>query len=458
MKHKAVIKTVMPSKKHDDLLKQFPTLPGVYFFKDPHQKVMYIGKAKSLRTRLRSYFNKHESDWKVKSLLRNYASIDYILTTNELEALLLEATLIRTHKPKYNVLLTSGNPFLYILFTNHPIPEVKLVRTKKGKGTFFGPFLHKREARSVYHYLIRIFRLRICNLRIEGGCLDYHLGLCAGRCTGSFDVNDYLNRIELAKKTLRGTILDRPIGNRTIADGPIDHECTKEAHQFLEERIEYHTKNKEFEKAKNLHEYMNNLDKIVATIKTKFSDRKYQDEMFVATTPTYVNAAAKAGLKDLRKLLKLRSTPRTIDCFDISHFQGRYIVGSCIRFTDALPDKGGFRRFKIKTLSDQNDYAALAEIVSRRYAKSAKEPSLPDVILVDGGKGQYNTIAGLRQSTMVISLAKKEERLFTPHHPEGVCLNIHEPLGQLLIALRDYAHHFAIGYHKLLRKKGVRTP
>jgi len=435
----------MAQLDHKTLLKEIPAVPGVYFFKDRDEEVIYIGKAKSLRNRLRSYFGK-EKDWKVKSLLREYKTIDYIRTSNELEALLLEATLIKTHKPKYNVLLTTGNPFLYIHFTNDPLPEVKLVRNKKGAGTFFGPLLHKKEARGVYNYLMRSFKLRFCNLRIEGGCLDYHLGNCVGRCKGSFDATDYLERIELAKKTLRGTMVE----------GPYDRQNLKDAFDFLEEKVAHHVALKEFERARNLHEYSLNLEKIVATIRTKFTEHKYEDEMFIATTPTHVSANAKNGLKELQQLLKLPVLPRTIDCFDISHFQGQYVVGSCIRFTDAVPEKSAFRRFKIKTTHGQDDYAALVEIVSRRYAPTAKNPTLPDVILIDGGKGQYNAIRALMPHAIVISLAKREERLFTALHAEGVLLDNKKALGQLLIALRDYAHHFAIGYHKLLRNKAVK--
>ena len=149
-------------------------------------------------------------------------------------------------------------------------------------------------------------------------------------------------------------------------------------------------------------------------------------------------------------MLSLSFLPITIDCFDISHFQSNAIVGSCIRFTNGKPDKKAFRRFAITTLVQQNDYAALYEIVSRRYKD---QKNLPDIVLIDGGKGQRNAVLSLLPITVCISLAKKEELLFCDAYPEGIHLDLKRQSGKLLIALRDYAHHFAITYHRLVRSK-----
>ncbi len=426
------IKNTAPS------LSAIPLLPGVYLFKDTEQNILYIGKAKSLRTRVRSYFRKQESDWKVESLIKEHASIDYIVTESEVAALLLEAQLIAKHKPKYNVLLTAGNPFLYVQFTAGPLPEVSLVRTKNGKGTYFGPFIHKKEARAGYQYLMRTFRLKLCGKKIESGCLDYHLGICAGSCLPAFDKEEYLTRVKLAQETLKGNF-------RQVA-------------KTLNEHIAHHNARREFEKAQRLYAYLNNLETIFASLKARLHKDPYEGEIFARTTSLALTSTLyEQGLTDLQKLLKLPTVPVSIDCFDISHFQGRYLVGSCVRFTQGRPDAKGFRRFKIKTLTEQNDYAALAEIVGRRYAPTASASALPDVILIDGGKGQLSAVKDLVSPTICISLAKREETLFTPYHPEGIKLDIKTALGQLLIALRDYAHHFAISYHKLLRTKGNTT-
>lgn len=455
-----------------------PAVAGVYFFKNAAQEIIYIGKAKCLKKRVQSYFTKRESDFKVDALLKEYASIDYVLTGSDIEAQLLEARLIKEHQPKYNVLLTSGNPFLYILFsTGKPagkpaakkrapagmsvpddadqhakhgtLPAIKLVRNKSEseKGVYFGPFIQKREARAVFAYLVRTFKLQLCNVRIEGGCLDYHLGICAGSCLPHFDAEAYAARLELARHMLEGNF--------------------KSALRMLTERIAFYSARQEFETARLFYEYQQNFDVIFQTLRTGFNEKRYATDVFAATTTLAVKMQDRlAGLDELKSLLKLPVRPRMIDCFDISHFQSRSLVGSCVRFTDGKPDKAGFRKFKIKTLTQQDDCAALREIVARRYTAHDTEDSggkhalsrdlFPDLILIDGGKGQRNAVCRLLSegcdcAPLVLSLAKREERLFTPLHPEGIPLDIHTPLGQLLIALRDYAHHFAISYHKKLR-------
>lgn len=427
-------------------LDSIPLVPGVYFFKNKDQKILYIGKAKSLKKRVKSYFMKQDFDSKIADLLSESSSIDYITTQTDMEGQLLEAQLIKEHQPIYNTLLKDGNPYLYILFSSvdqkdkklsekklvrqkENLPELKLVRQKKDKGTYFGPFIKKGPVRSVYNYLIRTFRLYRCNLKIENGCLDYHLGICAGTCLNKFDLENYLIRLDLAKQLL--------------------NENKSGAKKILKEQIEICKKNREFEKAKNFYNYLQNLELIIETIKLKFNTQKYNNEIFAITNPTpeLINQAA---LTDLKNFLKLKIQPKSIDCFDISHFQGSFIVGSCVRFTNGVVDKTGLRRFKIKTLIQQDDYAALQEIVSRRYKDKF---SVPDIILIDGGKGQLNAVKHLVPETTCLSLAKKEEILFSSQHPMGQHLDVKTPMGKLLISIRDYAHHFAISYHKFSRSK-----
>ncbi len=335
--------------------------------------------------------------------------------------------MIRTYKPKYNVLMKNSNPFVYLVITNTPLPRLELVLLKKGKGTFFGPFLYKKRARSSYEYLMRNLRLRLCKAKITQGCLDYHMDLCAGNCRADFDKEDYLIRLSNARKLLEGNY--------------------EECEALLITQIKEHNKRLEFEKSKRLTEYLDDL----ASLKTGFSERKYVKGIKIVTAniTTKVERPQQA-LEELGKLLNTEGPPVTIDCFDISHFQGSHIVGSCIRFTNGIPDKNKFRRFKIKTLTNQNDYAALQEIVSRRYRNINEAP---DVVLIDGGKGQLSCIKQLFPDLLCVSLSKKEELLHTPKYPEGVPLDVQTPMGQLLICLRDYAHHFAVSYHKVLRSK-----
>jgi len=417
----------------NESIKNIPQLPGVYFFKAENQTILYIGKAKNLQKRVNSYFQKQATDWKIAELIKEHATITYVVTKNEIEALLLEAQLISEHKPKYNVLLKSGQPFVYLLFTeslpnSDTLPQLVLVRNKKQKGRYFGPFLQKNDARSVYDYLIRTFQIFVCNKKIENGCLDYHLGKCSGSCRSDFDKEAYLTRLALAQDVLKG-----------------DH---KNFLTRLQTLITHYNQRMEFEKAAHIHTYIANFEPIFSTIATKFHEHKYQKEVEDITHQQISLQESQTALLDLQSLLRLEEKPITIDCFDISHFQSTHIVGSCIRFTNGKKDPKNFRHFKIKSLTSQNDYAALQEIVARRYKNSA---DLPDVVLIDGGKGQRSAILPLLPHTPCISLAKREEELFTDYHPQGIKLNLQTPLGKLLISLRDYAHHFAITFHRKQR-------
>ena len=409
--------------------KSLPLSSGVYLFKDRDNQIIYIGKAKSLKKRIASYFQNYEKDWKIKALIDEHSAIDHISTQSEPEALILEAQLIKQHQPKFNVLLKSGQPFLYLLFTRGSISKLELVRNKKKKGIYFGPFLHKKQARSVYTYLLKTFRLEWCKSKIKEGCLRYHIDLCVGNCRDDFDQEEYLFRLELTKDVLKNNY--------------------KKSLRDLKERIAQLIKNLEFEKAKHLHEYVQNLDTIFATLKTKFSDKRYEYDVFLATTPIHKRREPDLTLAEkLKDFLQANKEIKTIDCFDISHFQSSYIVGSCIRFAHGVPDKQNFRRFKIKTLQQQNDYAALQEIVARRY-KNPEE--IPDLIVIDGGKGQLSSVKKIMPSANIVSLAKREERLFMDRFPNGLVLDQKTELGKLFIALRDYAHHFAISYHRKQR-------
>lgn len=412
-----------------------PKLPGIYIFKDKNGCVIYIGKAKSIRKRVSSYFQKSHLEHKVNMLIGEHEFIDYIITKNETEALLLEAQLVKEYQPKYNILLKDGQPFVYIVFTDEDLSKVSFVRNKDIKGRYFGPFLHKFQAKKMFEYLVSTFRLNLCNKRVENGCLDYHLGLCAGNCKIDFDIENYIFRVQLAYDVLKK-----------------DH---KKILLDLNEKIMIYNKNLEFEKSKHMQEYVDTLDVILNTIKTKFSEDKFEDQIFdsVSQVGKIYNSIESLDFK-LQEFFRLDVPIRSIDCFDISHFQSSFLVGSCVRFTNGRPDKNKFRKFKINSIKKQNDYAALQEIVLRRY--KLKE-DFPDLILIDGGKGQLNAILSLDlvKNAPCASLAKKEETIFSKNLPDGVKLDLKTDIGRLLIALRDYAHHFAVNYHRQRRNKAI---
>ncbi|MBU4269278.1 excinuclease ABC subunit UvrC [Candidatus Dependentiae bacterium] len=510
--------------------KKFPSSPGIYIFKNIDNQIIYIGKAKNLKKRIKSYFQK-EQDLKSLSLTQNATSLEFIITKSELQAMLLEAELIKANQPKFNILLKDGQPFLYILFSqpSKKLPEIKIVRNKKEKGTYFGPFIDKTETRKVYNFLLHTFRLKLCNKKIDNGCLDFHLGLCAGSCTNNFDKNAYITRLNLAKKSLESghkkflNYLNQEIKNN---NNLLNFEKSKELHEYrkafnivfktLDEDYSYkkiaknlalkdiwildtNTKNlivfeelngaikrkKIFniflEHENSYIEYINsyyqnfnanniilinfeikNNEKILLEKFIKLWQHKTNNISIIKPNDGHllslVNLAqihAQEELKNqkslnisLKLLLKLEKDVNTIDCFDISHTQGNFMVGSCVRFKDGQPDYKNFRHFKIKTLDNQNDYAALQEIVSRRYKFS---DNIPDLILIDGGKGQLSSIEKILPTAQIASLAKREETVFSKNIPNGKILNPQNYTAQVLIALRDYTHHFAISYHRKVR-------
>lgn len=417
-----------------DQLNRLPDLPGVYFFRDAAGVVLYIGKALSLRQRVASYFTTGEQSEKHQQLRAKCASIEHIVTKSESDALLLEARLIRQYQPQFNQLLRAGSSYVYLVCTDDQVPELKIVRSLEDvTGTVFGPFMNKTAVRRLYEFLIRTFRLYRCSQKIAQGCLKYHLGICAGSCNDTFNQQEYCHRFALMRIALTT--------NREGFLASVS-ESIEEAHCLLE-----------FERAQHLVGYQQHISEIFRVIEDAFSDQSYVREAGAHEAPRLaadehvVAEQLDAGCQALQQLLGLDAPIRTIDCFDISHHQGTHMVGSSVRFLNGAPQHGEFRKFRIRTLRMQDDYAALAEVVIRRYKKSG---NVPDIILVDGGKGQRSAVRRVAPPGVpVIALAKREERLFTDSHPEGIVLDISSPMGRLLIALRDYAHRYARNYHAL---------
>lgn len=278
-----------------EYVRSLPQLPGIYVFKDKDGSILYVGKAKQLRNRVSSYFQKQD-DWKVQELIKEHVTVEHILTKNEVEALMLEAQLIRSYKPKYNVLLKYSNPFVYLVITAGELPELQFVRLKKSKGIFFGPFLYKKKARSSYEYLMRSLKLRLCNNKIEHGCLDYHLGLCAGNCLPTFNKDEYLVRLTIAQRLLEGNY--------------------EECHAMLTERIKEHNTKLEFEKSKRLSSYLQDLSSLFEALQTGFTERKYEKDIAVVSTAVSKKIERPLeALGALQKLLELPERPETIDCF-----------------------------------------------------------------------------------------------------------------------------------------------
>lgn len=513
-----------------------PHKPGVYFFKDAQGTIVYIGKAKDLKKRTTQYLQRQGLDLKADSLLAVSVAVEYQVTDNEIQALLLEAKLIQSYQPQFNVLLKHGQPFIYICATQGKIPELILVRNQKRKGTYVGPFIESGAARKAHEFVVKTFRLKLCKKKIENGCLNYHLGICAGSCRSDFDLDAYRQRLELALEALK----NEP---RVFVD-------------YVKQKIEEHNARLEFEQSRQLHSYCQAFEKLSSSLLCPFANiddaarkdiwiftedghhlyvfqerdtvvkrkrifyfpisvlgqeeqqevlfehmvsfyRSYKPPaMILASCPLGQDVAIyEAFLKEwhalpynvtllnpadghfaaivrlatiqaqqeierrstLSKALKLMlKTPmlvETIDCFDISHKQGMYMVGSCVRFTNGQPDKSFMRHFHIKTVEHQNDYAALQEIVMRRYRS---EQDMPDIIMIDGGKGQLHAIQECLPNVEIISLAKREETIFSARLANtGKKLDQKHYASQVLIALRDYAHHVAISFHRSVEGRSL---
>ena len=437
--------------------KNFPTSSGVYFFKDANHAILYIGKAKNLKNRVGSYFS--SDDDKVIELLKQAVDIEIITTNNEIEALFLEAQLIKQHQPPFNRLLKAGNPYIYIFVPEFAqglkkIPTISTVRIKKKKGDYFGPFLTKKDALFVVEYLKKSLQLNICSKKIESGCLQYHINICAGSCKKDFDENYYRFRLDIARQ-----ILDNNY---------------KQAIKQLSTEIQINNKNLNFERSAHLAKYQQHLATIIQTLETlhitKFTNipafaqnyrlhRGYSEGQVVELGKDSMNTNKDSSnvdlLSEVKRRLGLKKIPYTIDCFDISHMQSQSIVGSCIRFLNGKPDKKNFRHFCITSLIQQNDCAALAEIVARRYKKIE---NFPDLIIIDGGIGQLNATKNLAGPAEIISIAKGENRkvgaetIFFPDKEKTIEVDIHQASDRLLLEIRDYAHHFAISYHRKKQK------
>lgn len=405
--------------------KNLPKKPGVYIFRNQHDEMIYIGKAKSIADRIASYFN-NPDEYKVSMILHEATNLESIPVNSELEALYLEVDLIKKYQPKFNTLLKEGNPFIYLYFSEPSkkslttIPTLSVVRTKNKKGTYIGPFLNKKSAYSVYNFLMRTFKLKLCKKKIAHGCLEFHIGICAGFCSPDFDLNFYKIRFELAKYLVSNDM--------------------KAALTTLDQEIKKSSELLQFEHAKSLLEYKNSFQEFAYTLQK------------LENMPSKQRQPDKSENLDLllavQQRLHLQHIPYVIDCFDISHLQGNFIVGSCIRYVHGQPEPNSFRRFQVKSIVEQDDYTALAEIVRRRYKTGSNYPNL---IIVDGGKGQINAIKPYIGSAELVGLAKREETIISSDFKYFIQLDRQRPEDLLLLAIRDKTHNFAITYHRKKR-------
>jgi excinuclease ABC subunit C len=421
-------------------VKSFPTTPGVYLMKDSAGVVIYVGKAKSLRNRASHYFTKAAAeDHRTRDLVPLIADIDFIPTDTEVDALLLEARLVKDTQPRFNVELKDDKTFPYLqIRVREDYPRVEFTRKPKRRGVkLYGPFTSARALRQAIQVLQRIFQFRTCTLDIADGddrwrwfrpCLLHSIRQCTAPCNFRVTKDDYRKQIRALRMVLEGK----------------KEKLLKE----MERDMQAASAELNFEKAARLRDDIAALRKLAQRGDV---DKDIQPEAFPIDP--------RRGLIGLRKVLGLEKTPRTIEGVDIAHLQGESTVASLVSFIDGLPFKPGYRQFKIQSVEGVDDFASIREVVTRRFRRLADGDELfPDILLIDGGKGQLNAALeafGVLELTppVMVSLAKREEEIYRPGESEPIRLSRSAPALRLLQYVRDEAHRFAQRYHHTLRRK-----
>jgi len=556
-----ILKAEMTSIKKNQI-KQIPTKPGVYFFKDLDNKIIYIGKAKNLRNRVRSYFqkSKHQSAKNI-SLIKRISNVEWLVVRSEVEALLTEANLIKQHQPHYNVSLKDDKSFPYIRITKEPYPRVFITREVVRDGSkYFGPYTDVYHLRRSLKGVHKIFPVRSCDYFINDEsiaaekvslCLDYHIKKCQGPCEGMVPESDYNEMIKQVIQFLQGRTketekyilnqMEKASSEMRFEDAGMYRDQLHAIGQFKERQRKVAA---DFED-RDVFAFAKEEDYAVAVIvrirngritsREKISLRKL-DELDAVTLETiitrfylesdfipkeislplepdnqdqlniwlkekrngaiqlsvpqrgekakevrlaYQNAKLLLGewmlnrkkrrelvpkmINQLQDDLQLKVPPRKIEAFDISHLGGTNTVASMACFIDGKPKKSAYRKFKVKTVEGIDDFASMREIVHRRYKRVKEEGiGLPDLILIDGGKGQLSmAVSALRELGLdylpIVGLAKKLEEVFVPGQADAQSIHKQSPGLILLRRIRDEAHRFAITFQKQKRTASIST-
>ena len=541
-------------------LEALPAKPGVYQFKNNEGKVIYVGKAQNLRNRVRQYFHKSRvTDTRIDAMITKIVDVELTVTDSELEALILEANLIKQLKPRYNVVLKDDKSYPYIALTKEIYPRVFVTRRKIHGYRYFGPYTDVRAMRSALKTVRDIFLIRSCNYDLTESfisqkkfkvCLDYHIKKCEGPCEGYVTREHYNALIDQAAQVLRGKtksvaevlkkemdmlaeatkyeeaasvrnrinalkvyserqkIVDSTEADRDIIalvskdddacavifkirDGKMigsQHiylsnitgkyfgdlmEAVLERYYLdqedippdllLSDELENRDIIKEWLRKRSGHEVSVEIPrtgdkaKLVALVRT--NAQFWLDELEL--TKLKRRDIVPHSLVALQRDLRLPSLPRRIECFDISNIQETDIVASMVVFVDGKPKKSEYRKFKIHSIEGQNDFASMQEVVKRRYERLLRENGeLPNLIMVDGGKGQLSSAVEVlntlgMKTIPILGLAKKLEEVFLPRQSEPVQLPRTSSGLRLMQQIRDEAHRFAVTYHRVVRSKRI---
>lgn len=548
--------TNIPLKEQLNLL---PDMPGVYFMLDKNGEIIYVGKAKILKNRVRSYFNKNHDSPKLRVMVPQIVSFKYIVTDTEVEALILESHMIKKHKPKYNVLLKDDKKFPWFLITDEDYPRIIVTRRANknmAKGRYYGPYTNSRAMYSTLELIKKIFPLKQCKTPRfkDRPCIYYQIGKCLGPCQKLVSSEEYkalVKQVEMFLSGNQGELLEQLKHQMEVyaekqqyekaaryRDSYFDVKKVMERQKVVSENTNifqdiigfYRESNRlcfvvmkirhgrlidkqdfdyEISPENTTEEYLERFlkdyyistDDIASEIflpleiseeekdlisrwlkikKGKKVDvavpkigRKKEmidlanknasisfDRLKLALSTQMVDEWNEVGAY-IQEKLKLKNFPHTIECFDISHIQGTNTVASMVYFENGRPKKSMYKRFKIRTLKDAqvDDFQSMREVIRRRYSRLKKENlPMPDLIIIDGGKGQLSSAVGVLEelggiSSDIVSLAKREEEVFLPHQKNSILFPLNSKALFLFQKVRDEAHRFAITYHRKLRSK-----
>lgn len=530
-----------------------PESPGVYMYLDRHGKVIYVGKAKRLKRRVSSYFNRQHDSNRTNLLVRNIVDLRFIVVESEESALLLENAMIKQYQPRYNVLLKDDKSYPWIVITKEHYPRVFMTRERGEKGNYFGPYPNVQTARTILQLIRELYPLRSCRHLLDPKnvargkfslCLDYHIGKCGGACRGLINEEQYAEIIQKVRQILTGDTLVLEHHLKAEMER-LGGEWKFEEAQLVKEKYDivrkYNAKavispseqgeidmlayvenpaaayvnfmhlhngavvqsvNMEFRRrlaetpeqilsyavGEVIRRFGARAGEVIVPFlpdvefeKLKFvvpkrGDRKRALEVGVRNARQYMADREKQaealdperGIEKLMEQMKadfrLSEQPRHIECFDNSNIQGTNPVASCVVFRNGKPSKRDYRHFIIKTVVGADDFASMKEVLHRRYTRMMAEGEpLPQLVVVDGGKGQLNAAVeafdemGIRGEVALVGIAKRLEEIYFPGDTLPLYIDKRSPSLRVVQALRDEAHRFGITHHRNRRSKGQIT-
>lgn len=533
-----------------DIVNSLPSSPGVYQYYDKFNNLIYVGKAKNLKKRVKSYFIKIHDNYKTNLMVKKIEDIKYIQVSSESDALFLENNLIKEYQPKYNILLKDDKTYPWICIKNENYPRVFLTRNKLSDNSlYFGPYTSLSVVKTVLELITQIFKLRNCAYILTENnikknkfkvCLEYYIGNCDGPCIGKQNEQDYLINIDGIKNILKGnvsivknylheimqnfsmeskfeyaqktkekieliekyqskTVIVSPINNNIDVFTIVDDEDSAFVNYIkIIKGAVIKAHNVEIKKKLNepyeeilpiaiieIRNRMNsdskeiiipfNIEYKIKGIKftvPKIGDKLYLLQLSLRNAKAYKSDVKRIQekinpqkhinriLETIKKDLSLKELPRRIECFDNSNIQGKFPVGSCVVFENAKPKKSEYRHYNIKSVIGPNDYASIEEVVYRRYKRLIEEGiELPNLIVIDGGKGQLSSAAkslkelNIYDKITVIGIAKKLEEIYIPEGKLPIYINKKSETLKVIQHIRDEAHRFGITFHKKIRSK-----